>query len=192
MQARARPPSARSEVAVQWTTRDAGTPRVRWGPAPGDYPSSAPADSSTYARADMCGPPANTTGWVDPGTFHLGVIGGLEPSRRYYYIYGDEVRPGGGWVCVGGCALGVGGQIRVGAARARPLQCSGPPSLPPPPTTHCPPAPRPVSPPRRPQEFGWSEEASFVAPPATGPGASVTLLAIADLGQAEEDGSLEM
>ncbi len=35
------------------------------------------------------------------------------------------------------------------------------------------------------QEHGWSEEASFVTPPLTGPDASVKLLAIADMGQAE-------
>ena len=42
-----------------------------------------------------------------------------------------------------------------------------------------------------PQELGWSGEESFVSPPATGPGASVRLLAVADLGQAEVDGSME-
>eukprot|EP00887_Chlorella_sp_A99_P000525 scaffold17.g525.t1 len=37
----------------------------------------------------------------------------------------------------------------------------------------------------------WSEVASFVAPPGPGPDATVRLFAIADLGQAEEDGSME-
>lgn len=40
------------------------------------------------------------------------------------------------------------------------------------------------------QEFGFSEEHSFITPPVTGPDAAVKFLAIADLGQAEEDGSL--
>jgi hypothetical protein len=43
-----------------------------------------------------------------------------------------------------------------------------------------------------PQEFGWSPELSFVAPPAPGANQTVRLLAIADLGQAELDGSMEM
>lgn len=41
------------------------------------------------------------------------------------------------------------------------------------------------------QELGWSEVESFVSPPAPGTGSTVRLLAIADLGQAEEDGSME-
>ena len=38
----------------------------------------------------------------------------------------------------------------------------------------------------------WSEEASFRALPAPGPEASVSLLAVADLGQAEVDGSADV
>lgn len=41
------------------------------------------------------------------------------------------------------------------------------------------------------QELGWSEVESFVSPPAAGADATVRLLAVADLGQAEEDGSME-
>lgn len=44
------------------------------------------------------------------------------------------------------------------------------------------PAPKPA------QELGWSDEESFVSPPAVGPDATVRLLAVADLGQAEIDG----
>lgn len=41
------------------------------------------------------------------------------------------------------------------------------------------------------QEHGWSEELSFMAAPAVGVGSAVRLLAIADMGQAEVDGSNE-
>jgi hypothetical protein len=41
------------------------------------------------------------------------------------------------------------------------------------------------------QEWGFSEEASFVAPPPVGPDTSVKVLVVADLGQAELDGSME-
>ena len=121
------------EVAAQWTTRDEGAaPAVQWGPAPGAYASSAAATSPTYTRADMCGAPANASGWLDPGVFHRAVMTGLRPGQRYFYRYGDP------------------------AARE------------------------------------WSEEASFLAPPDRGPGSTVRLLAVADLGQAEVDGSLEV
>lgn len=41
------------------------------------------------------------------------------------------------------------------------------------------------------QAFGFSEENSFLVPPLPGPSAAVRFLAIADLGQAEVDGSFE-
>ena len=42
------------------------------------------------------------------------------------------------------------------------------------------------------QELGWSEVESCVSPPATGRGASATLLAVADLGQASRAGALRL
>lgn len=39
---------------------------------------------------------------------------------------------------------------------------------------------------------GFSQEFSFTAAPAPGPDATVKILAVADMGQGEEDGSMEM
>ncbi|KAI7845277.1 hypothetical protein COHA_001120 [Chlorella ohadii] len=118
------------EVCVLWVMRDRGHPSVRWGTASGSLEHSAAGDSLTYSRADMCGPPANTSGWMQPGWLHGAVMNGLQPATRYFYQYGDE-------------------------------------------------------------ELGWSAEESFVSPPAVGPDSTVRLLAVADLGQAEADGSME-
>ena len=41
------------------------------------------------------------------------------------------------------------------------------------------------------QDYGFSEEQSFQAAPLVGPDTEVSFLAIADLGQAEEDGTVE-
>jgi hypothetical protein len=41
------------------------------------------------------------------------------------------------------------------------------------------------------QEWGFSPEASFQAAPPVGPATRVKVLAVADLGQAELDGSME-
>jgi hypothetical protein len=41
------------------------------------------------------------------------------------------------------------------------------------------------------QEGGWSAEHSFVSVPAVGPNSSLSMLAIADMGQAEADGTNE-
>lgn len=119
------------EVMVQWVTRDKGKPAVRWAIQQQDqHVQVAAGDSLTYRRADMCGSPANSSGWMEPGWMHGAVMSELQPSTRYVYWYGDE-------------------------------------------------------------ELGWSEEQHFTSPPAVGPGSSVRLLAVADLGQAEVDGSME-
>lgn len=119
------------EMQVQWTTRDAGTPLVKWGTTPGHYTHTTAASSSSsgYSVGEMCGPPANSVGWVEPGTFHSAVLQGLEPGQKYFYVVGDE-------------------------------------------------------------EWGFSPEASFVAAPPVGPSTTVSLVALADLGQAEDDGSM--
>ncbi|CAD7698428.1 unnamed protein product, partial [Ostreobium quekettii] len=119
-----------TEMLVQWVTKDQGSPVVKWGLSSGDHKFQASAKTTTYTRNDMCGGHAATVGWIDPGLFHTAVMTGLEPGRRYYYTYGDEV-------------------------------------------------------------YGFSEESSFLAAPTVGPNTSVNFLAIADLGQAEEDGSTE-
>lgn len=41
------------------------------------------AESSTYDRDDMCGPPANTKGFHDPGLLHSAVLSGLNPGQPY-------------------------------------------------------------------------------------------------------------
>lgn len=185
-------PTACREVRVQWVTLDRGHPSVRWGTASGSLEHIAAGDSLTYSRADMCGPPANTSGWMQPGWLHGAVMSGLQPATRYFYQYGDEVRgrsgrygrwegsrdaagweselrgAAGRWQWHAGmmCSLLVASNASTCAAQGTPL-----------------PNPPPFS-----QELGWSAEESFVSPPAVGPESTVHLLAVADLGQAEADG----
>ena len=179
---------ATSELAVQWTTRDKGTspPTVQWSTSllgdttpPRDKNSdtlkiknalsnNATGVSTTYARGDMCGPPANTTGWFDPGWFHYVIITGLDPGKKYYYRYGGSFE-----------------QQEQGNKNNSIIESGGDSTF-----------------------FIWSEESSFIAPPApfsTHPSLHhqrikqkeqdtqrVKLLAIADVGQAEVDGSMEV
>uniref|UniRef100_A0A1D1ZXW6 Purple acid phosphatase n=2 Tax=Auxenochlorella protothecoides TaxID=3075 RepID=A0A1D1ZXW6_AUXPR len=118
-----------SEVKVLWVSGPVDRPLIRWGADPQYLDREAPADSTTYTREAMCGAPANSTGWLDPGALHSVVLGDLAPGRRYFYTVGS----------------------RGGA---------------------------------------WSEVASFLGPP--GPDAEVHILAMADLGQTEVDGSVEV
>ena len=75
-----------------WTTRDKGSPLVRYGAESGNLSSAAAAETSTYGRGDLCGGVANSTGFLNPGLFHTAVLTGLEPDQEYFYLYGDEVR----------------------------------------------------------------------------------------------------
>lgn len=54
---------------------------------------SAASKTTTYAAADMCGAPATTFGWLDPGYQHLAVIPDalLTPNTRYSYRFGSRV-----------------------------------------------------------------------------------------------------
>lgn len=79
-----------SQIIVQWTTRDAGSPTVQFGTTKGGpYPSTVAGTSVTYNASTMCGEPANSTGYVDPGSLHRATLTSLKPSTRYYYVYGD-------------------------------------------------------------------------------------------------------
>ena len=77
---------------LQWTTRDEGTPEVQWGLSATALTHTAAGSGFTYNRSSLCGAPANTDGWVDPGYLHRAVMTGLKDSTRYYYKYGQVSR----------------------------------------------------------------------------------------------------
>ena len=78
-------------MSVQWLTRDAGTPTVRYGLSPVTLSSTQTGNTTTYSREDMCGAAANSYGWIDPGTMNNVILTDLEPGTVYYYAYGDPV-----------------------------------------------------------------------------------------------------
>ena len=121
------------EMLVQWVSGPVEVPRVRWAPEEEGLEAAAwrttDAETRTYTRADLCGAPANGSGWLDPGSLHAARLGGLRPGRRYRYVVGSEAG-------------------------------------------------------------GWSAPASFQA--GAGPDEEVAIIATADLGQTEADGSLEV
>eukprot|EP00879_Flechtneria_rotunda_P003651 GHRR01003888.1.p1 GENE.GHRR01003888.1~~GHRR01003888.1.p1 ORF type:complete len:559 (+),score=122.66 GHRR01003888.1:217-1677(+) len=119
-----------TQMLVQWVTHNSSKPIAKWGPAPDQLTSTTPATSISYSREEMCGPPAATIGYSDPGLFHSALLTGLEPEQQYYYSVGDE-------------------------------------------------------------RWGFSPVASFRAAPPVGPLTHVKVVAVADLGQGELDGSME-
>lgn len=86
------PTGALGEFKLLWSSATSKTPTLKWGTSSGVYTHIVAANTTTYTRADMCGAPANTTGWRDPGLIHSALLQGVDKyaSQRLYYIFGDE------------------------------------------------------------------------------------------------------
>jgi len=84
-----------NEMRVTWVSKHTSNPQVQWGVRSGVYTSSASATSYSYTAEDLCGKPANSFGWRDPGIIHTAVMTNLSPKQCYHYRYGDD--KSGGW-----------------------------------------------------------------------------------------------
>lgn len=82
-----------SQMVVEWTTADATTPVVMYGTVNGSLTMMMSAATKTYNASSLCGAPANSTGFIDPGMLHTAVLSNLSYNTRYYYQYGDMVSP---------------------------------------------------------------------------------------------------
>lgn len=81
------------EMTVTWTSGyyiDEATPFVEWG-FEGDIQKRSPAGTLTFTRNDMCGAPARTVGWRDPGFIHTSFLKDLWPNARYIYRMGHRL-----------------------------------------------------------------------------------------------------
>ena len=84
-----------SEMRVIWHSQFADADaQVQWGYSSGSYAFSAPSETSTYMREDLCGFPtsvATSVGWSEPFFWHYARITGLTPgsSGVVYYRYGS-------------------------------------------------------------------------------------------------------
>eukprot|EP00730_Choanoeca_flexa_P015567 TRINITY_DN7178_c0_g1_i1.p1 TRINITY_DN7178_c0_g1~~TRINITY_DN7178_c0_g1_i1.p1 ORF type:complete len:681 (+),score=128.81 TRINITY_DN7178_c0_g1_i1:193-2235(+) len=76
------------EMRIMWVSNSNTTSVVYWGEGT-DITTATLGDTWTYAAADMCGPPANTTGFVDPGYMHSVILTGLKPKTKYSYKVGQ-------------------------------------------------------------------------------------------------------
>ncbi|KAK7824209.1 putative inactive purple acid phosphatase 27 [Quercus suber] len=82
-----------NEMAVTWTSGyniiDA-VPFVEWG-FKGEFQTQSPAGTLTFHREAMCGPPARTIGWRDPGYIHTSFLKDLWPNSLYTYKLGHRL-----------------------------------------------------------------------------------------------------
>ncbi|KAH7528219.1 hypothetical protein FEM48_Zijuj05G0049300 [Ziziphus jujuba var. spinosa] len=84
------------EMTVTWTSGyniDDAVPFVEWG-LKGESRTRSPAGTLTFGRSSMCGGPARTVGWRDPGFIHTSFLKGLWPNSEYVYRLGHRF-PGG-------------------------------------------------------------------------------------------------
>ncbi|KAL9243396.1 hypothetical protein vseg_017289 [Gypsophila vaccaria] len=84
------------EMTVTWTSGysiDEAIPFVEWGIVGADT-KKTPAGTLTFKRNDVCGAPARTVGWRDPGFIHTSFLKDLWPDRRYSYRIGHVLANG--------------------------------------------------------------------------------------------------
>ena len=61
---------------LTWNTKDAHEPKVKFWQNTTAYIRIEAATSSKYTSKDMCGPPATTVGYIDPGMLHTAKLSG--------------------------------------------------------------------------------------------------------------------
>ncbi|GAU44972.1 hypothetical protein TSUD_184730, partial [Trifolium subterraneum] len=84
------------EMTVTWTSGyniNEATPFVEWG-SEEKIPAQSPAGTLTFGRNSMCGSPARTVGWRDPGFIHTGFLKNLWPNLVYTYRLGHLLSNG--------------------------------------------------------------------------------------------------
>ncbi|XP_015894892.3 probable inactive purple acid phosphatase 1 [Ziziphus jujuba] len=82
-----------NEMTVTWTSGygiNEAEPFVEWDPKGGDRVRS-PAGTLTIDRNSMCGAPARTVGWRDPGFIHTVFLKELWPNKMYIYKLGHKL-----------------------------------------------------------------------------------------------------
>lgn len=85
-----------NEMTVTWTSGyniDEAIPFVEWG-WKGHEQTRSPAGTLTFQRSSMCGSPARTVGWRDPGFIHTSFLKDLWPNTEYTYKIGHLLSNG--------------------------------------------------------------------------------------------------
>ncbi|CAH9131572.1 unnamed protein product [Cuscuta epithymum] len=84
------------EMTVTWTSGygiNEAEPFVEWGKK-GEDQKHSPAGTLTFDRSSMCGAPARTVGWRDPGFIHTAFLKELWPNSLYTYKLGHKLLNG--------------------------------------------------------------------------------------------------
>ncbi|XP_019250303.1 PREDICTED: probable inactive purple acid phosphatase 1 isoform X1 [Nicotiana attenuata] len=82
-----------NEMTVTWTSGydiNEAEPFVEWG-RQGGQQTRSPAGTLTIDRSSLCGAPARTVGWRDPGFIHTSFLKELWPNSVYTYKLGHKL-----------------------------------------------------------------------------------------------------
>ncbi len=87
-------PSGDPDVfTMAWSSYNNTKPVLKWGTSNGTYIYTVAASTDTITIDEVCGAPANGTGWWDLGLIHTSNFTGitsLPKDSKIYYIFGDE------------------------------------------------------------------------------------------------------
>eukprot|EP00056_Hartaetosiga_gracilis_P003949 m.69734 g.69734 ORF g.69734 m.69734 type:complete len:564 (-) comp11644_c0_seq1:167-1858(-) len=73
------------EMRVSWTADNNIDGSLRYGIVGKSDTFSIPSTPTTYTTDDLCGQPATTQGWRNPGYIHTAVIPGLKTGDKVWY-----------------------------------------------------------------------------------------------------------
>uniref|UniRef100_A0A2N9IEV5 Purple acid phosphatase n=1 Tax=Fagus sylvatica TaxID=28930 RepID=A0A2N9IEV5_FAGSY len=85
-----------NEMTVTWTSGyniNEAVPFIEWG-LKGQIQTQSPAGTLTIDQNSMCGSPARTVGWRDPGFIHTSFLINLWPNTVYIYRMGHLLSNG--------------------------------------------------------------------------------------------------
>lgn len=79
-------------LKLLWGSATSTEPKLRWGTSSGIYTTTVSAGTTTIIRSQMCGSPANATGWRNPGLIHSAEFTGMNElaNQKLYYVFGDS------------------------------------------------------------------------------------------------------
>lgn len=78
---------------VLWSSTASTAPVLRWGLQSNTYTHTANASYSSVTQSQMCGAPANSTGWREVGVIYRANLTGmlqLAAGTQLFYVFGDS------------------------------------------------------------------------------------------------------
>jgi len=79
-----------NQMRVSWASGNATTQYIKWGTSSGVYTNISQSEAYTYTAKQLCGGPANSYGWRDPGMLHTYVVEFDASVQQVFYTFGSD------------------------------------------------------------------------------------------------------